>query len=633
MRKSITLLSLLIMSILGLKGQEYPINTIPEDLKKDAVAVLRELSTNAFQSDISSYTYTVRTVTSILNNQGKHFAHFGTSTDRFSDLSKFSGTVRDASGKIIKKIKKGDLTYSSLEFDSFTTGSYDIYYQYSPSSYPFTIEYEYEIKRKKGFLSYPAYYPFRGARISVEKASYNLDVPSNITVRHHANYDCEIKESNANGRKVISIIEEKLPAISNDVWQPESDLVYPSVIFAPSDFCYDSQCGNMDDWKNYGLWVNQLLKGRDLLPADFVAQLQNMVSKANSEREKVQIIYEYLQKNTRYVSIQLGIGGYQPETAANVLKNRFGDCKGLTNLMKAMLKAVNIESNYSVIHLGKEHKELYKDFPSFTQMNHVVLLVPLKNDSIWLECTSNIDPFGFVHSGISGNEALIITDEGGKICNVSTYPESNYKSVTNLEVNIDEEGDASGKINIREAMDIALSASRLKEQDREKQVKYIVGEMQVPKINLGEIDITYNPSQMPVTILSSNFEAMDFANKTGNRLFVRGYPLNKGNFKIFAAKERKLDIEIPKRYTLVDTITYILPQDYEIESLPSNIDLDTQFGIFTRSSKQEGNKVISYQEIKIKSGVYKKEVYDELRKFFSQIDTALSSRLVFRKKQ
>lgn len=621
------------MNILGIKGQEYPINSIPEDLKKDAVAVVRNFSINALQSDINNYTYTVHKVVSILNNQGKHFANFGASTDRFSDLSKFSGTVRDASGKIIRKIKKGDLTYSSLEFDSFTTGSFDIFYQYNPSTYPFTIEYEYEIKRKKGFLSYPSYSPFPGARISVEKASYNLETPADFTVRHYANYDCKIKETSANGRKTISISEENLPAINNEVWQPSSDIVYPSIIFAPSDFCYDSQCGNMDNWKNYGQWVNQLLIGRDALPADFVSKLQNMVSNTKSEREKIQIVYEYLQKNTRYVSIQLGIGGFQPETAANVLKNRFGDCKGLTNLMKAMLKAVNIESNYTVIHLGKEHKKLYKDFPSFTQMNHVVLLVPLKNDSIWLECTSNIDPFEFVHSGISGNDALVITDEGGKICRVSTYPDSNYKSTTKLEVNIEEGGNALGKINIQEAMDVALSASRLKEQNREKQVKYIVGEMQVPKAQLAEINIDYTPGEKPVTTLISDFEAMDFANKTGNRLFVRGYPLNKGNFKIFAAKERNHDIEIPKRYTLIDTITYILPENYGIESLPSDIKLDTQFGVFNRSLKQENNKIISYQEIKVKSGIYKKETYDELREFFSQIDTALSSRLVFRKKQ
>lgn len=632
MQRIIIISFILVLSILGLKGQEYSINTIPEELKKNATAVIRELSSKISQSDANSYTYSEHKVITILNSQGKYHASFYASTDRFFDLSKFSGLVRDASGKVIKKIKKSDLTYSSLEFDSFTSGSYDIYYQHISPTYPFTIEFEYEMKRKNGVASYPSYAPVRGAEVAVEKVDFTLEIPNNLKVRHHANYDCPIKENSLNGKTVISITEKNIPAISNEVWQPNNN-IFPTVLFAPSNFCLDGQCGNMDNWKNYGSWVAQLLVGRDNIPSDFATQLQNMVSNAKSEREKVKIIYEYLQKNTRYVSIQLGIGGFQPETATNVLKTKFGDCKGLTNLMKAMLKSIGIESHYCEIYIGSnKYRQLLKDFSSISQTDHAILLVPLENDSIWLECTSSTLPFGFVHDKISGNDAMVVADDGGKICRVFSHPEDNYRSVVNLEVNIKEDGNASGKIEIKETMDIAIATSRLREQNREKQAEYIISEMQIPKTELGEIDINYAPGDKPITTLRTNFNAMDFANKTGNRLFVRGYPLNKGNFKIFSSNERKHDIEIPKRYVLVDTITYTLPEDYTIESLPKDITLDTQFGVFNRNLKQEGNKIISYQEIRIKSGIYKKETYEELKSFFSQIDTALSSRLVFKKK-
>lgn len=614
---------------ISLFSQNYAVSDIPAVLKEDAVAVIRNYSTDISQTDKNNMLYSVNRVVTILNEQGKGHAHFYVTTDRFTDLNKFSGVIRDASGKEIKKIKKGDLVSSSLDFESFTTGSYNHFYECLSRSYPFTVEYNYEIRQKNGVLGYPSYVPIWRSRLAVEKTSYKLEVPSEIKVRHHSNYAAKIEESIVAGKKIYKINEEGIPAKKYEIWIPED--IYPIVNFAPADFCYDLQCGNMETWKDYGQWVNKLLEGRDVLPNEVTANLQNLVSEARDDREKVKIIYEYLQQHTRYVSIQLGIGGFQPETAANVYKTKFGDCKGLTNLMKAMLKAVGINSNYCEISTRNEYKRFYEDFPSFRQTNHVILLVPIKNDSIWLECTSSILPFGFLHSGIADHDVLVISDEGGKLCRIPAYERTAYMSHINMTINIDEDGNGSGEIALNKTMDRAVEASRVKEQDREDQIKFLRSELKMPKVQFSTIDIAYRASKRPSATVKGSFEATDFANKTGNRLFVRGYPLNKGDLKIFASTDRTLDIELPNQYVLCDTIKYILPEGFVAESLPKDLKIETQFGSFTRSIVSDNNQVTSEQRIDLKPGVYKKESYNELKDFFGQIDKALSNRLIFRK--
>lgn len=172
----------------------------------------------------------------------------------------------------------------------------------------------------------------------------------------------------------------------------------------------------------YGEWQYKLLDGRDELTEPFRNKLHGLTAHCSTDREKVKAIYDYLAKTTRYVSIQLGIGGLQPIAASDVCRTGFGDCKGLSNYTRAMLKEIGIPSTYTVISTTNER--LLPDFSSANQMNHVILQVPLPKDTLWLECTDPSLPFGYIHQGIAGHDALLIEPAGGSIHRLPTYPDS-----------------------------------------------------------------------------------------------------------------------------------------------------------------------------------------------------------------
>jgi len=168
----------------------------------------------------------------------------------------------------------------------------------------------------------------------------------------------------------------------------------------------------MDTWKNFGLWYYKLRKGRDKLPDEAIKEIKNIVSPSDNSEQKVVKLYKYLQSHTRYISVELGIGDWQPFDARYVYNHGYGDCKALSNYMISLLKEEGIKAYPVLIYSGSSVHPLVKDFPSI-QFNHVIVYVPLKNDSLWLECASQTDLPGEVDWDIENREALMVTPRGG----------------------------------------------------------------------------------------------------------------------------------------------------------------------------------------------------------------------------
>ncbi len=600
-----------------------------DSLRENACAIVDNYSAVFSQTDLNNATLSVSKVITILNEQGEEYGYFNETYDKFRELKDFSGVIKNMSGTVVKKIGKKDLISSSLS-EHLSTDDYSMFYEHKNPTYPYTIEYTYQERWKNGILYYPPFIPINGSLLSLKQASYKIELPAGMNLRYHTNYSCNIKDETVGNKHVYSLSLENIKAIDREPYAPPFREIVPRVLLMPNDFCYDSTCGNLSNWENHGKWISSLLTGKDILPADFVIKIKDLTKDAKDDREKVAILYQYLQNNTRYVSIQLGIGGYQPIDATSVSKSGFGDCKGLTNLMMAMLKAVDIPSNYSIVSM--RDKDILPDFPNFNQFDHVILLVPLKNDSIWLECTSQKLPFGYIHDNIAGHNSLIITNEGGKMCRLPQYKDDQNYQVSKLDIDISENGMAKGKMQFTEHLHLyGKSFYSMTSKDREKEMNYINTNVNMPKVKISQIEVSEDRSSLPSCTLSANFEAEDFVNKTGTRLFASVCPLKKGNYNIFASSTRKQDIVIENGYSDSDSITFNIPETYTIESLPKDISIETPFGKLKTQCKVEDHKITYIQNIDIFTGKYDKSSYNEIKSFFSEINSAIKRKLVLKK--
>ena len=133
---------------------------------------------------------------------------------------------------------------------------------------------------------------------------------------------------------------------------------------------------SLTSWADLSRWTYELNAGRAELPPALVAGMQALVQGETDERARIRKVYKFLQANTRYISVQLGLGGWQTFPASSVAANGYGDCKALTNYCQALLGAAGIKAHAALVRAGSDEQDIRTDFPS-SQFNHVVLCVPL----------------------------------------------------------------------------------------------------------------------------------------------------------------------------------------------------------------------------------------------------------------
>ena len=164
---------------------------------------------------------------------------------------------------------------------------------------------------------------------------------------------------------------------------------------------------------------------------------------AVDDRAKEIIIYNYLKKNFRYVSIQLGIGGFKPTSAEITDERKYGDCKALSNYMMAVLNCLNIKSYVALVNAGPRQEAVDEDFPC-NRFNHMIVCIPGEKDSVWLECTSRTTDFGVLGSFTENRNALLITDSIGGVL-VPTPRSRPFENAMNTYSTVDLQEDGSGK--------------------------------------------------------------------------------------------------------------------------------------------------------------------------------------------
>jgi len=171
-----------------------------------------------------------------------------------------------------------------------------------------------------------------------------------------------------------------------------------------------------------------------------------LTDKLKDPKQKISVLYDYMQKNTHYISIQLGIGGWQPFDATYVATKRYGDCKALSNYMVALLKEAGIKGKTVDIRAGANAASINKDFPSF-QFNHVIACVPLDKDTVWLECTSETLPAGYLSSFTANRYAVLVDENGGKLIHTPKYNYHDNQEIRKIDATINEEGNLSASVN------------------------------------------------------------------------------------------------------------------------------------------------------------------------------------------
>jgi len=611
---------------------KYPVSTISEALKKDAHTVVRLDKTLFTVESISKATIKNHMVITILNKNGEYAAKKVVFYDKLITLKNFKIHIYDAAGKLIKKVKSSDIKdYSATSGATLFDDNRVKYYEALQNNYPFTIEYEYE-REFNGTLSYPEWIAINSYKRSVEHSEFIINIPENLKLRSKTyHFEGEVKESNENGINTYKWEVNNITAFKSEPFSPDFIEIVPRVVAAPVEFEMEGFQGSQDSWENLGKWMRQLGENRTELPLETINEIGELVAACKTDYEKIEALYQYMQAKTRYVSIQLGIGGWQPFPAETVDKLGYGDCKALANYMKSILRVAGIYSNYTLVKAGKGNHYFDKDFVK-NQFNHAILMVPLAQDSVWLECTSQRQACGFLGSFTNDRDVLIIKEDGGELIHTPVYTAQHNTQIRKAEITIHEDGNAKAIATTHYS---GLQYENLRSiyyDGPEDQKKALYKSIKLSDFTIDKLKIEQEKKRIPESKLELELGIKNYLSKTGDRLFMPLNLMNRSTYVPKKLKERKFPIVKSYPYCDTDTIEYTLPENMLIENLPKAVSFETEFGKYSTQIEVNENKVTYIRNQEMYTGQFTPDKYESLRKFYKAIVRADKAKLILKLK-
>lgn len=617
---SIVLCAFTIM--LQAKELKYPVSEIPAILKENAQTVMR---LNQIEVDIKSEKSAVISITevrTILNKNGETDGHFNKSYDPMNKIYNLKGKVYDETGKQIRSFGADDIIDQS-DINDYSMYEDDRVKMINPKilTFPYTVEYSYQIEQKQTF-GLPAW-SHGSENTSYQNSSFVVKAPTDYSFRYKEyNLPKGVTKTNQDGKDIYTWTLSNLKARMDEPMSSLTSPDYPLVLLAPNKFEVGETKGSCASWQDLGIWESTLIENKDKLPEATIAKMKEITASCKTDFEKVKKVYEYMQQKNRYVSIQIGVGGWQPFDATVVDKYSYGDCKALSNYTKALLSSIGIKSYYTLVRAGHNTRSIDESFAS-NQFNHVMVCVPIEKDTIWLECTNLRKPCGFNGNFTDDRQVLLVDGENSRLVRTRAYPASENCINRHSNVRFDEE--LSGKADVKTIYKGLCydDISPIYYADDADKKKKVTQSIELPSFTLDKFLYTENRSKNPSFDERLNISVTNYIHKLVGDIAL--LPLNFMN-KLTSIPEkvrnRKTDMCIHRPYMENDTIVYQLPGLYQVTELPEKTEITNKFGKYTASATLTGASISYTRHFELFKGVFPPEAYSEFRDFLEQVSTA-----------
>ncbi|HEV2399846.1 MAG TPA: DUF3857 domain-containing protein [Candidatus Sulfotelmatobacter sp.] len=279
-----------------------------------------------------------------------------------------------------------------------------------------------------------AEYEFDNSNIDLDE-TLDVDVPANRPLKLKCKPMMDPKITEENGRKIYHWSHSNLERPDD-----QKDKDKKKKRHRPDDDRPDVQLTTFESWEQIGRWYASLEKDRRAPSPDVRTKAQELTKGLSTDLEKTEALYDFVSKNFRYVSLSLGVGRYQPHAASDVLHNQYGDCKDKHTLLSSLLEAEGLHADSVLIN---STRKLDPDVPSPSQFDHVITMLPLNGQEVWMDTTAEVAPFRLLAYTLRNKQALVIPP-----ANVANAPAPHLElTPADTPMPDSERSDITGKIN------------------------------------------------------------------------------------------------------------------------------------------------------------------------------------------
>ncbi|MGD0582111.1 MAG: DUF3857 domain-containing protein [Bacteroidales bacterium] len=633
MRKNINLRFCLLSAVLAFiafltySQPKYRVSDIPKDLMTNARAVVRNSETVFEISDAGKAVKKITYALTILNQNGIDKSVFYDFYGKFETIKKFEWNLYDQDGNRIRNNFSVQLQdYSAISGYSLYEDNRVKFLDPNYRATPFTVEYKYEVDYD-GLLNYPDMQVYDAYNISVEKMVFSIIVPGGFKFRYlqkSLSDSCfeNIENEKKNGK--VSFVYKwtviNRPALREEPFSPDLEEFTPAVFTAPNEFEISGYKGNLVSWTEFGKWIKEINEGRTKLGPETSAKIKELLSQKKSDKEKIEFLYHYLQEKVRYVSIQVGFGDWQTIDAETVDRLSYGDCKALSNYMKSLLDLAEIKSYYTLAMAGEAAPEIRDKFPS-NQFNHVIICIPLQNDTTWLECTNQDIPAGYIGKFTDDRHVLLIGDDGGVLVRTKKYNINDNQQQRRAVVKLT--GDGNGESSVLTVYkglnyDDIYRVIIMDDADRKKDIQKRIP---IRSFTVDKFRYSEEKKVIPSVTEELDLGLPNYGTITGNRILFNPNLMTRFGKLPYRMTDRKSIVHVKRPYIQTDTIVFKLPVSYKVEQVPENRAITTKFGEYVTSVNYDMQEVRYVRTFKLFNGDFPASDYPDFVNFCEKTST------------
>ena len=547
----------------------------------------------------------------INNRLGEKYTEISIPYSKMNKVSKIEGYIKDENGVIIKKLKSGDIIERSTMQDfSFYEDNFVKEFSLIHNIYPYTLCYSYQLQEDE-FYCIDEWMPVINSDIPTLKASLTLDVPTDYKISFSSHLIDSVKMDTLETRIKYSWMTSYSKQYEPEIFSPEKSMNFPEVDIVPVKFKYDQE-GSFASWEKYGNWEYRLMDGLNILPEDEQRTISSLITGIKDDKEKVRILYHYMQDATRYINISVKTGGMKPYPASYVAINKYGDCKALSNYFRSVLSFVGIKSFYSDVQADRQIKKTDLTFPS-QQFNHIIVYVPLPKDTLWLDCTSD-GPFNYLGTFTQNRLAFLIDKDDSHFKKTPALSTNDVLESRTIHIHSESENDITADfhtVSKGESYDLLSGLSSSVSDSRRSQ--YIRNNIIASGFDLKDYQLI--PSNRDSTFITLNYTAKGnkFYKKYGNEILIPLLPFSIPAFK--DPKNRKNPVQLNYPVFKQDSIVYEIPVGYNVSGMPKEQTIHSVFGNYSIHCHQYQNSVVVFKSFILNAGEYPLSQYKDFYGF------------------
>jgi len=406
--------------------------------------------------------------------------------------------------------------------------------------------------------------------------------------------------------KTITYTIKNLPAMKGEYANYGSSHTVPHLLVICKTYTTKKDTINLMGSNTAALykWYSTLANRMENEPSKIVTIAKDIVKGKTTDEEKISAVFYWVQDNIRYLAFEDGIAAFKPDECQNVYDKRYGDCKGMANLTKEMLKSLGYDARLTWI--GTSRIAYAGTTPTLSSANHMICAVYLdstKTNPYFLDATESYVSFGDYADRIQGRTVIIEDGENYIVDTIPVYPYSHNKIEKIENYTIEGKllkGEVKNTYNGESKTTILSSYNSVKTHNRERAIRLFLNQsdfnLSVANIKHSDFSERNKPFEINYTLGVKNRILTD-----GDKLYINldwerewtNYTIDTARYSHFSFRHKK---------HIASKISIALPQGYKVENLPQPVSIETTDFIFRLSYKQQGNKVVYTKEIIMPKG-------------------------------